>query len=379
MTSQARSEAEILEQGIAVLQEALPLDWQVQRQPDAEPDGPLADAVLTIDSKQTGAIRVVVEIKRAFSPKDLPAVVRQARLLNRIAGNTPVLVMAPWLSDRSRARLTEAGINYVTLSRDIRFVSEYPPVFIYVQSNVPGPKRHQSSPSLKGVKAGRIARLLIDVRPPYGVRDIAKYAAVTPGYVSRLLDGLESEELIERDKRGGVATVNWRELIIRRAGSYGVFTSNSIQRFVCPNGPGYALGLAGDPPSLAEPVSLTGSFAAERLVSVAPPDLLILYAHTEPAELIRRAGLLQADAGANVVIAKPSDLVVAEPRWPRKQALPPRVPLVAASQVALDCLTGIGRMLQEGEAFLDWMAVDEGVWRLTSLAELTAAAVHDRA
>jgi hypothetical protein len=46
------------------------------------------------------------------------------------------------------------------------------------------------------------------------------------------------------------------------------------------------------------------------------------------------------------------------------------VPSVPVNQIALDCLTGNGRMPQEGEALLDWMAEDEGRWRLPSLSKL---------
>ena len=39
----------------------------------------------------------------------------------------------------------------------------------------------------------------------------------------------------------------------------------------------------------------------------------------------------------------------------------------APSQIAVDCLTGNGRMPAEGEALLDWMLDNEGAWRLDSL------------
>ncbi len=369
MSPDGPSESEILERGVALLKESLPASWQVQRVLDDQGDDSLADAVLNITGTQVG-LRVVVEVKRSFTPKDVTAAVRQARLLKQVAGNVPVLVIAPWLSDRSRTLLTEAGINYLDLSGNARFASDYPTVFIYRETTATAPTRPQWTPSLKGLKAGRVVRLLADVQPPYGVLELAKYAGVTPGYVSRLLEAMEGEDLIERAPRGGVARVDWRELLKRRAESYAVFTSNSVRKFVCPNGPAYALELAGDQPMRGYKLALSGSFAAERVVSVAPPALLVLYADTEPSPLIQSAGLLPADAGANVVIATPYDAVAMEPRWPEKPPIPPRLPLVAASQLALDCLTGNGRMPQEGEALLDWMAEDESRWRLPSLADL---------
>lgn len=367
MTSSTPSDAEILQRGIALLQTTLPPAWQVQKLDGNQADGNLGDAVLTISSTQWN-IRVVVEIKRTFGPKDVRGVVRDARLLNRVAGNVPVLVMAPWLSDRSRAALTEEGINYLDLTGAARLVSDYPALFVSRQSDGTGPKRRQSIPSLRGVKAGRIVRLLADVTPPYGVLELAKYARVTPGYVSRLLAELDQQDIVGRTGRGPVERVDWRELLKRRAETYGVFTSNEVQRFVCPNGAAFALETARDLDRTD--IVLSGSFAAEQIVSVAPPALLLLYSETDPRDLIDKAGLLPAAEGANVIIVKPYDSVVVERRFQIATARAPVVPLAAVSQIAIDCLTGSGRMPQEGEALLGWMSQDESRWRLPSVADL---------
>jgi hypothetical protein len=361
------SESEILERGIMLLKDLLPANWHVQRQADESEDA-LGSAILNVGGPQ-GVARVVVEVKRTFNPRDVDAVTRQARLLNRVAGAVPVLVMAPWLSDRSRLLLAGAGINYLDLAGNVRFNSDYPAIFIERKTNASGPRSSQSLPSLRGVKAGRVARLLADVQPPYGVLEIARYTGVTQGYVSRLLDVLEREELVVRTPRGGVTHTDWRELLMRRAEYYGVFTSNRIQTFVCPNGSYFALECARDlRRELA--VFLSGSYAAEGIVSVAPPGLLLLYAEREPTPLIEAANLLPADTGANVVIATPYDQVVLERPYKDRAAPPPFVPRVGVAQIALDCLTGNGRMPQEGEAVLDWMAEDESRWRIAGLADL---------
>lgn len=366
MVSPSPSENEVLEQGITLLQSWLPSNWQVQRPADDQRDN-LADVILNLSGPQ-GTVRAVLEVKRAFSPKDVDAVARQARLLGRVAGSVPVIVMAPWLSERSRMLLTRAGVNYLDLAGNARFVSDYPSVFIDRQTTAHGPRYRQVIPSLKGVKAGRVIRLLADVQPPYGVLELARYARVTGGYVSRLLDALEREDLIMRGPRGRVAKVDWRELLKRRAEQYDVFTVNRVQRYVCPNGPAFALEVARD---LHLPgVALSGSFAAEQIVSVAAPALLLLYAEKAPLALIETARLLPADTGANVVIATPYDHVVWERQFSTTAPLPPRVPLVGVSQLALDCLTGNGRMPQEGEALLTWMAEDENRWRSKTLTEL---------
>lgn len=365
------SDAELLQQGLALLKESLPPAWQVQKLGESESDPSLGDAVLNIGSTQWN-VRVVVEIKRTFGPKDVPGVVRDARLLNRVAGNIPVLVITPQLSDRSRAALTEAGINYLDLTGAARLVSDYPALFISRQPEMSMPRRRQSVPALRGVKAGRVVRLLADVRPPYGVLDLAKYARVTPGYASRLLTELEKQDIVGRKPRGPIERVDWRELLKGRAESYGVFTSNRAESFVCPKGPAFALETLRDLPDAS--LVLSGSFAAEQIVSVAPPALLLVYSEGDAGSFVDAAGLLPVAAGANVIIAKPYDGVVVERLFQMKTPVAPGVRIVAASQLAIDCLTGSGRMPQEGEALLGWMAEDESRWRLPGLANLGARA-----
>ncbi len=362
------SEAQLIDQGIANLKEALPASWKVARIEDPNDTAQGADAMLTVGAVDQAQARVVVEARPSFTPKDVDAVLGRARLLRRVAGDVPLLVVAPWFSERSRTLLVEAGLNYLDLAGNVRLATNYPALFVYREPGVKAPKRVQSGVSLRGVKAGRLVRLLVDAAPPYSGLELAKYAGVTAGYVSRLLEMLDREAIVERNPRGSVERVDWRELLKRRAETYGVFTSNGVARYVCPNGPNYALEKIGD--VARSDVVLTGSFPVERVVSVAPPSLLILYTRSSEKDLVEIGGLLPADEGANVVIATPSDPAIMEPRWPVAQPIPPRVAVAAASQLALDCLTGNGRMPQEGAAFMEWMAQNEDQWRFKSLASL---------
>ena len=362
------NEAQLIDHGVARLKEALPATWKVSRIEDPNDNAQRADAILTIGALDQAQARVVVEARTSFAPKDVDAVLGRARLLQRVAGDVPLLVVAPWFSERSRILLVEAGLNYLDLAGNVRLATNYPALFVYREPGAKAPKRRQSGLSLKGVKAGRLVRLLVDAAPPYSGLELARYAGLTAGYVSRLLEMLDREAIVERSPRGSVSSVDWRELLKRRAETYGVFTSNAITRYVCPNGPNYALEKIGDVPR--PDIALTGSFPVERVVSIAPPSLLILYTRASEKDLVKIGGLLPADEGANVVIAAPPDPVIMEPRWPVAQPIPPRVPVVAASQLALDCLTGNGRMPQEGDAFLEGMGRNEDQWRFKSLATL---------
>ena len=111
--------------------------------------------------------------------------------------------------------------------------------------------------------------------------------------------------------------------------------------------------------------AITGSFAASRLAPVAAPEVAVIYAE-DPDRLARAGRLLPATRGANVVVAEPYDPVVFE-----GTVSSGRDTYVSTAQVALDCLTGNGRMPAEGEAILAWMHNNERRWRSTSIVPPT--------
>ncbi len=204
----------------------------------------------------------------------------------------------------------------------------------------------------------------MDVTPPYGLSEIAAATGLTPGYVSRLLDTLDREALIERSRRGPVEAADIPGLIRRWAESYDVLRTNRASMFIARQA---MSGLASTLLWLSEgaaPVVVTGSLAAARVAPVAASTLLLAYCEDIGAAA-EGMGLLRAQDGANVALLSPFDPVV----WERTRE-EFGVRFVAYSQAAVDCLTGTGRMPAEGEALLDWMMADESRWRLSSIREL---------
>ena len=136
------------------------------------------------------------------------------------------------------------------------------------------------------------------------------------------------------------------------------FKSNQPHGFIAPDGPGSAL----VPLIKAKmDVAVTGSFAAVRLIRVAPPQLLLLYTNDIDGTA-KALGLKPTAKDADVVLMSPFDPVV----WDRRMKAG-GLSYVAISQRAIDCLTGIGQMPEEGEALVEWMLEHEKSWRLPSL------------
>jgi hypothetical protein len=137
--------------------------------------------------------------------------------------------------------------------------------------------------------------VLVDVRPPYGVSEIAAAAGLAPGYVSRLLDTLDRAALVERARRGRVEDVDIAGLVRRWAESYDVLKTNEAFLFLAPSGAREALSRLAECSDSAS-VAVTGSFAAVRLAPVAVPALLIAYSNDVEA-VAEELGLLPADEG----------------------------------------------------------------------------------
>ncbi len=362
------SETDLIGGAVAWLRERVPEGWEVERVgPDGNtpPEGNLGDdAVLYIRSPNRAIGTLAVQARPSLEPREaaqlLPSL---AQTLRSLAGSTPVLVVAPWLSERTRRLLVEQELNYIDLTGNARLSLSSPGLFISADgaNRNPAP-RPRGRALVRGPRAARLIRLLADVRPPYGVSELARAADLTPGYVSRLLDTLDSEALLARSRRGVVDQVDFVPLLRRWTESYDVLHTNRAFAFLAPNGAADIVQrLAGD--ARDERYLITGSFAAVRMAPVAAPALLLVYSD-DPASLARKLGLLPADEGANVVLLAPFDPVI----WKRSNR-ENGLRYVCPSQVAADCLSGTGRMPVEAEALLEWLPANERAWRWGSLSQ----------
>ena len=362
-------ELRLLDAAVSQLRSTLPASWNVGvgnwTVPGQDPTRPPTqiDPLLEIQGPQEqGGASLMVEPKRVLTPRDAERLFSgTARRYRQLNPSPRVLVVAPWLSTRTCAALAADDINYLDLTGNVRISLENPPLFIISTgaSRDPAPT-DRGKARVRGPKAGRLVRFLIDVAPPYNVTQVAAATQLAPGYASRLLQALDSEALIERERRGQVSSVDVPGLIRRWTEGYDVLKTNGASSYVAPNGPKSILEQFAQS-SMPSAVAVTGSFAAVRLAPVAGPALLIAYCADVDA-VATQLGLLPADRGSNVVLLHPFDPVVWE-----GTTTDDGVTYVATAQIAIDCLTGNGRMPSEGEALLSWMEEDESRWRVPSL------------
>jgi hypothetical protein len=362
-----KAENRLADQAIAWLESKMPPGWSVEgSQEGLDYAGGRLDARLTLKGPNGSGSTIAIEERDSLSPRTVLSLISgQVQIARNMGAPFSLMVIAPWLSARTRELLAEQNLSYIDLTGNALIRIDNPPFYLQTSGaeRNPAPKERGRA-QLRGAKAARLIRLLIDVRPPYGLGELSAATGLAPGYLSRLLDTLDREALIERAPRGPVESVDVAGLLRRWADSYDVFKTNKAQGFIAVEGLERLIERAAEDPAIGTRSVITGSFAATRIAPIASPALLLLYADS-PALLARDLGLLPADEGADVQLLAPFDPVVFA-----RTRIEGDLRYAAPSQIAVDCLTGNGRMPSEGEALLAWMLSNESAWRLDSLADL---------
>lgn len=342
---------------LSLLQQRLPPGWKADEKDLLAQNGPKPDYCIVKCSGPHGEqTRIVIAAKASLEPKDAAAMAEKLRAYAENLGpETIPLAAAPFLSLSTRQRLKELDMPYADPTGNVRIVASQPALFIETQGAQRNPYRQERpARSLKGAKAGRIVRALCDTMPPFAVRKLASAAGIDPGYVSRVLSLLETEDLIQREPRGPVTMVRWRKLIERWSRDYSFLGSNRVVSYLEPR---VLSDLSPRLASAGQRAAITGSAAAAAVAPIAPTRLLAAYVDS-PEEVARRLGLRPAESGANVLLAEPYDGVVFERMQQRGGT-----PFAALSQTAVDLLTGPGRSPSEAQVLLDWMEANESTWR----------------
>ena len=392
--------------GLQVLESRLPQGWVVRTvRNGAGTAGEFdADATLTSPDRRTAVL--VIEARERIEPNRVRVLIDTWRGAEQ--RGVPMLV-ARYLSRRSRTLLRAAGASYLDLSGNVRLVVSEPGLFIETDGADADPDRQERpARTLSGPKAGRIVRALVDHRQPPGVRELASITKLDPGYVSRVLTLLDKEALIGRRPRrarraaGGaplppaavvrtersaqraramssgpevliardsaadrtplaltvsasfIQWVDWPALLRRWALDAPLASRGQTIMYLEPRGLAALVSrLAG----ATEPYAVSGGLAAAAIAPLAPPRMALVWMR-DAAMAASRLGLRPTDAGANVMLIEPADDVVFEGAVRRGG-----VWHAAPSQVVADLITSPGRGPAEAEELIGWMQANEGAWR----------------
>ncbi len=292
--------------------------------------------------------------RKGLVPRDVPALVARVEL--------PILVVSRYIGARARELLSQAGASYADATGNIRVVVSSPAIFLESVGAEQDPDRTpRPLQSLRGAAAGRVVRALVELAPPFGVRELATAAATPLGTVSRVVTFLETEALLTRDERKRIVSVDWPALLSRWAKDYELTKSNELRTFLEPRG------LSALWPKLEglPRYAATGGAAGP---GIAATRIAVIYVD-EPDDAARTLGLVPAEAGANVWLLRPYDEVVFTRTRRRAIAAGDAsrdVVTVSAAQAVVDLMSSPGRGPQEAEALVEQMKESEDAWRARS-------------
>jgi hypothetical protein len=340
------NETTLVQEASRVLAARLPAGWKqrVTRLESRSKGRP--DALLDVTGPDGAKVRLSVEAKTGLVPRAV------ADIKTRLGeySSDPGLVVSPFLTRSTRERLRAENVNFLDLTGNVRLVIARPGLYVETQGaeQDPSPKREPGR-SLRGAKAARIVRALCDFPPPTPISELAAKAEVDISYASRLVEWLSREALLERLPRGAVQSVDRAQLIRRWAHDYEVLTSNDARAYLDPRGVDNLVRNLSEG-AIRGRYALTGSIAANRIAPIAPARLAMLY--VDDVESAATALKVRpTEAGANVMLLAPFDDVVFDRTWQDRG-----LTYVAASQAAVDLLTGPGRAPSEAEAVLQHLS-----------------------
>ena len=345
------TETELVDAVIARLRDRLPDSWSITVRREARRDGRRVDAKLEIQAGRAEPATLLGEVKLAATPKQLPDVIQQLRSYGPADG---YLVIAPYLSVQAREKLRDERMSYADATGNVRIAIDRPALLVELQGAEKNPwLEDRPIKSLRGPAAAAVVRALCDFRPPYGIRELAERAGLALASTSRIVSFLDAEALVARRPGGGLESVDWPRLLRRWTQDYRFTVSNRTRLVLEPRGVRALLDkVRGDPR-----YAVTGSLAASIIAPVAPAALGALYV-PDLGIAQRELQLRDAPTGANAMLVEPFSRVAFERTWERDG-----VRYAALSQVTADLLTGPGRTPSEGEALIEWMKANEGVWR----------------
>lgn len=342
----------LIREGLRALRHRLPLGWSASAATVGPPPSAV-DATFKLTSPDRRVGLIAVKARARLDPKGVRS------LVEAVPGNTrlrpPLVVLAQYLSEATRTRLRDGGVGYLDLTGNVRIVIPKPGLYIETQGASEDPDRQERpARSLRGPKAGRVVRALIDLKEPLGVRELAALTKIDAGYVSRVLAFLDSQALVTRVGRGRLEHVDWPALLRRWAQEAPLSERGDMRTFLEPRG---LSALVGRLAKSEAHYAVTGGLAAAMLAPTAPPRLGAIWV-SDVAAVASRLSLRDADSGANVLLIEPIDENAFEGRGQRDG-----VWYAAPSQVAADLLTSPGRGPAEGEELISWMQANEEQWR----------------
>jgi len=277
-------------------------ELRIQREPTVRDGKP--DLVLSL-----GATNFVAECKTSGQAAIVAMAARQAQALAGTLSRKAIpLVAVPYMGEVGKRLCEEAGVNWLDLSGNARL--KLPGLRIQIEGKPNQFKRAGRPRSLFAPKSARIARwLLMQSDQAFTQRELARANGIDEGFTSRIVRGLEQQQLIQRDSDGAVRVADFDALLDAFRETYD-FSKHHIVR-------GHVAARSSDELllRLAEPLrrqniehAVTGLAGAWLWSGFAGFRMATLFVADLPDETLRsQMGFHEVERGENVWLAQPND------------------------------------------------------------------------
>jgi len=287
----------LLREGLSALAKLLPEGYVVapsglNKRPDE-----IGEWIVVRNLKKR-SVTCLVLVRRRVESRDLGGIAASAARTRN-----PALLVSSYLSPVVRERLRGFGIGHWDLTGNAHIGLGDVDLCIDRDGIASAGGSERSTRSLSGEMAGRVARALVDVLPPYALGTLAEKACVETSCASRVVAFLAETGLLRRKPRGKIEAVDWQELLRRWSLDAPFQTRGEVSRLRCPLGSPDFLARLSQSGYLH---ALTGELAFARRAAEDAPDTVALYVDDIP-ETVAQFRLHPADDVANVTLVKPSD------------------------------------------------------------------------
>ena len=160
----------LIYRAIDELSARLPADWRTEVEFEPTRSDRVLDAFLKLCAPDGTCGTLILEAKNRLEPRDVSKIADQLAGYGRLSDGevaVPVLV-APFLSSRTRERLEERAVGYIDLTGNVRVALDRPALFVHTTgpSGTPGARSGLRERSRERRRAGSYAPFATMYRPP---------------------------------------------------------------------------------------------------------------------------------------------------------------------------------------------------------------------
>ena len=274
-----------------------------------EPDVKLAaeesqpDSRIDLLARDAQGRRWAFDVKASSGPGQVDRAARQLRALDD-PDTIPVLVV-PYMSKAGAKTAERAALNWIDLSGNASIREEGLRVWVQGRPNELRTAGRPSSPFAP--KSARVSRtLLLEPRRWWRQKDLVDATHLDDGSVSRVVQRLEDEALLERRDRE-LRPRDPNLLLDAWAQEYRFDRHDAIAGHVSGSGIEVARSLAEGLAKRQIDHAFTGLPAAWAIDRFARFRLTTVYVNGDPRDVVEQLGIRQGSKGANVQILGPDD------------------------------------------------------------------------